>query len=288
METIDKIKAASKIEDILNVLNFKDEYLNIVKEIHPDICKDKDATFAIQKLNELKNKFDNGIVLSDETGTFKTNGYWADFKSDEPCLDWSFDNYKRFKTLKDKSSLVFSKYIPSDSLILPDKTHRFIFDKRAVPLSGITLPQEHVNWILNRFLEYCSYLTEQTFVHCGLTPESVFIVPETHAIQVCSFYHLTRIASKVKTISGKYKNWYPAQLFTEKLACPLIDIEMAKKIAIYLLGDTSGSGIKLRKTHNPKFIDFVVKQHTSAHEAWTEYRELLKNNFEKKFHSLNI
>ncbi len=83
-------------------------------------------------------------------------------------------------------------------------------------------------------------------MHCGLNPESIFIVPETHGIQICSFYHLTKIGNRIGTISGKYSNWYPQDVFKTKIATPIIDLGCSMKIASYLLGDTSGIGIKHR------------------------------------------
>jgi serine/threonine protein kinase len=173
-------------------------------------------------------------------------------------------------------------------MVQGNDTYELVFAKRAIPLGGLTLPQEHVNWVLSRLLEYTAYLAQVDFVHCGLMPENVFIVPENHGIIIISFYHLTRIGSTVKTISAKYKDWYPPELLQTKLATSGVDLEMVKKIAIYLLGDQSGAGVKLRKTHNADFINFLIKRHDDPYNTYKEYRELLKNNFESKFHVLNI
>lgn len=128
------------------------------------------------------------------------------------------------------------------------------------------------------------------YVHLGLNPESVYIVPETHGIHVVSFYHVTPIGETVKTVSGlnNYLYWYPMELMVNKIAQPAIDVELAKKIAIYLLGDKSGVGTVLRMKHLDVYINFLQKRHTTAKEAFEEYRELLKTNFPKKFHVLKI
>ncbi len=285
---IEKINASTKIEDVISIKNFKTEFNNIVKEIHPDICRSSGAADAMSKMNIWKDLFENGKTYKDDVCTFKTNGYWADFKSDSDNLKWSVENFNLFKELKGNDNEHFQKYIPASCDKLPDGTFRFHFEKRAIPLSGLNLPQEHVNWILNRLLEYSAYLAQTGFSHCGINPESVFIVPETHGIQVCSFYHLTRIGNKIGTISGKYTNWYPQEIFNTKIATQEIDIEASKKIAAYLLGDTSGSGIKLRKTHNEDFINFIISSSGNAYQTLSLYRDLLKKNFKKEFHSLTI
>jgi hypothetical protein len=284
---IQKINEANKLEDILDVNNFDEEYKSVLRSIHPDVCVAPGATAATAKLNELRDKFRQGVKYVDDSGEFKSNGYFIKYEGDKSLLKKSFDNFTLLKSLKDKSSLNFHRYMPN-SMNLSDGKIEIKLSPRAIPLVNRSLPQEHVNWILSRMLEYSAWLAQVGFVHCGINPASVFIVPETHGIQVCSFYHMTRIDRPVSTVSARYKTWYPPQLFSTKQATSNIDLELAMKTAIYLLGDKSGSGIKLRKTHHEKFMNFVIKQHYNAHKTFLEYRELLQDNFKKEFHPLNI
>jgi hypothetical protein len=285
---IDKIKKANKIEDVLNMASFKNEFIAIMKQIHPDACTDEGAVEATSKMNIWKDQYENGKPFKDDAGIFKTNGYWADFNTDLPNLKTSVENYNMFQRMKSGADVHFKKYLPKECLCLPDGTYRFVFEKRAIPLSGLQVPQEHVNWVLNRMLEYCAYLSQIGFVHCGLNPESVFIIPENHGIQVVSFYHLARKDRKISTVSGRYINWYPSHNVKTKLASPVVDIECAKRIAAYLSGDPSGNGVKLRKTHNEDFINFLLTQHDNAYECLMQYQQLLRKNFKTRFYSLTI
>lgn len=288
-DLINKIENSVKIEDVLDIHNFKDEFNAIIKQIHPDICSLSGAGDAVSKMNSWKLKMENGELFKDDVGEFTTNGYWVKYKDvTNPMIKWSFENYMNFMGLSTSADKQFQKYLPLSMELSSDEL-TINFDKRAIPLSSIdTLPQEHVNWVLNRLFEYCSYLDSIGWVHCGLTPDNVFNVPETHGIQITSFYHLTRKGRKIKTISGKYSNWYPQSVFNDKQAINLIDIEMSKKIAIWLLGDKSGVGIKLKKTHNENFINFVSKHNTIPFETMNEYKTLLKANWKSEFHNLNI
>jgi hypothetical protein len=193
-----------------------------------------------------------------------------------------------FLQLRSDADIHFKKYLPKECRALADGTYRFSFEKRAIPLSGLQLPQEHVNWVLNRLLEYIAYLSQSGFVHGGLNPESVFIVPENHGIQVVSFYHLARKDRRIHTVSGRYMNWYPAQVVKTKTASPVTDLECAKRIAAYLLGDGSGNAVKFRKTHNEDFINFLLTQHDNAYQCLTQYQQLLRRNFKTRFYSLTI
>jgi len=285
---IDKINKANKIEDVLDLANFKTEFNAIVKQIHPDTCTDAGAVEATSKMNIWKSQYENGKPFTDDAGIFKTNGYWADFSSTLPNLTTSVDNYRMFQQRGSDADKHFKNYLPKECRAFADGTYRFVFEKRAIPLSGLQLPQEHVNWVLNRLLEYIAWLSQSGFVHGGLNPESVFIVPENHGIQVVSFYHLAPKDRKIHTVSGRYMNWYPAQVLKTKTASPVTDLECAKRIAAYLLGDASGNAVKFRKTHNEDFINFLLTQHDNAYQCLTRYQQLLRKNFKTKFYSLTI
>lgn len=290
---IPKILSAKTIADILNVSDLESEFKQIRRLIHPDICPHADAEAAFKKLYELKLIWTDGQSYLDESGEFKSNGFIARFYGTKSLLQTSLRNYDVLKAARksDFEHEHFQKYLPKKMEMKGDVLE-VTMDKRAIPLSDLIknnpLSQEHVNWVLSRMLEFSALLNQIKYVHCGLNPESVFVIPENHGIQVMSFYHMAPLHSQVKTICGRYKNWYPTSLFSNKLSQPLIDCELAKRTAIYLLGDKSGSGIKLKKTHNKDFIDFVIKQNTDVVMAFKEYREMLKRNFPDNFHILNI
>jgi hypothetical protein len=96
---IEMIKRAHKIEDVLNVANFKAEFNNIMKQIHPDTCNEAGASDATSKMNIWKDEYENGKAFTDDIGTFKTNGYWVDFKSSIPNLKQSFEHYNMLQRL---------------------------------------------------------------------------------------------------------------------------------------------------------------------------------------------
>lgn len=287
-ELITKIETSTKIEDVILGLDFKKEFQEILKQIHPDVCNLPGAANAMAKMNTWRDYRENGKEYKDDAGTYRTNGYWIKFSSENDSRKWSLENFRIFQNRKDKRDEYFRQYMPKEARLAADGTYAMYFEKRSIPITELTLPQEHVNWILNRLLEYCAYLSEIGMCHGGLTPESIFITPENHGIQVVSFYHMAAFSRPIKTISGKYKHWYPHQLFSDKTATPQIDLTLATRIAAYLLGDRSGSGIKFRKTHNEEFINFIIAQHSNAYETLMAYRAMLAKNFEKKFHSLTI
>ena len=160
---------------------------------------------------------------------------------------------------------------------------------RVVPLAGLTLPVEHVAWVLSRLLEFVAWLHQEGFCHAGLNPESLALAPETHGLVAVSFYHLTSLNGPLTTISGKYRHWYPDVIFAEKRAVPGIDLALAQRTAVCLLGDPSGNGTRLRGTVDDRLLTFLLRPHHNAYAAYDEYRKLLQQLFPKKqFHPLNL
>lgn len=281
---IQTILKATRPEEVVPSGAWLTGYKRIMRLIHPDTCSLPQAGLAAARLNALKLVFEKGVVYSDESGAYHSDGYKAQYEGDEALLKKSWDNYRRLRAAGPAHLL---KYLPRDMQWVHGKL-AVHFTQRAVPLSGLQLPQEHVNWVLSRLLELVALVEEAGFVHGGLNPESVFVVPETHGIQVGTFYHLAPIGTQVSTLSGRYKSWYPPRLFDDKRARPATDLELAKKIAIALLGDPSGSGVKLKKTHHAAFMDFVIRQDDVPYIAYRQYRDLLQQHFEKKFHILHL
>lgn len=278
------ILKAARPEEVATPADWAAEYKRIMRLIHPDTCGLPMAGAAAARLNVLKQVFDKGVSYSDESGVFCSDGYKAVYEGDAALLKKSFDNYRR---LRASAAAHLLKYLPRDMQWESGKL-TVHFTHRAVPLSGLQLPQEHVNWVLSRLLELTALVAEAGYVHGGLNPESVFVVPETHGIQVATFYHLAPAGTRVSTLSGRYKSWYPPALFEDKLARSATDLELSKKIAMALLGDPSGAGVKLKKTVHAAFLDFVIRQDEEPFIAYRQYRELLGQHFEKKFHILHL
>jgi hypothetical protein len=290
-EAIEKIMKATSVVDLFSDLSsFKNEYKNLAILVHPDHCTNPKGEEAFKKLAEFARILDKGQDHVDDAGTLNYKLTKVTLKGTKELIQKSLSNYNSLFSLKDKASETFKKYLPVSMLKLSDTELSIALPQRAIPLSSLpTLPHEHVNWILSRMLEFSAYLNQFGYVHCGLNPDSIYVVPETHGIVCISFYHLTKLDSKLKTVSARYVNFYPPSIFDKKKAISNIDVVLAKRTAIYLLGDASGAGVKLRKTHNLDFLDFCFKDHFVPFDAYDEYRKMLKKHFDmKKFHVLKV
>lgn len=279
-EAVKKIMTAVKFADIVDIGRYKEDYRELVKLVHVD----KGGSLeAITKLNDFKTNHEKGTKYEDEAGEYYSNGYWLKRKYPTELLKTSYVNWSTIRNLKVDH---LNRYIPFGANVIGDEI-TYHFGKRCVPLPT-ALEGVHVRWVLSRILEFCMMLETNGYVHGGINPDSVFVDPDNHGIMVTSFYHMTREKAPMKTINGKYMPWYPAQLMKTKRASSLVDTELAKKTAIYLLGDRSGVGARLKIKENKELIEFLMSQDNGAYSAYKKYRDILTKNFKTQFHILNI
>jgi hypothetical protein len=290
-EVIEKVMKSSKPSDVFPD-DWKKEYLRMSKLIHPDTCSHPKASDAMAIINHYKDMIENGMILTDEAGNFKVFEKRIEYEvtdANRKLITKSYNNYKLLMSKHDKASENFQRYLPQSMVLEKDKLIINLKD-RAVPLTKQQLPQIHVNWLFSRMFEFVLWFRQIDYAHMGMNPTTVFVVPETHGIIVVSFYHMEVLGKKAKTISAKYKMWYPTTLFTQKIATPDIDLELCKKIALYLLGDKSGAGTKLKKDTNvnQEVLNFLLTKHQNIKDEYLQYRELLKKHFESKFYPLSL
>jgi hypothetical protein len=281
-----------------DICKSQEDYKILVKNLHPDVNNDANAIAAFAHLNDLKNSFIKGYEFYDESGRYSSNYLEHRWTGDFSLLRTSKSNYDKIVYLaksnfNDKSFRHFMQYIPSN-FEFEAEVLVYRSQKKCIPLSKAKqlLPvngkEEHVNWIFSRIIEFVSMLESLGVTHAGINPDSIFIMPETHGIKVTSFYHVC--TDKIKTINGKYKNYYPTQLFDTKDAGSYVDICLAKKTAICCLGDISGSGVRLRLDNkaNQNVLDYLLTTDTDAFHSMRRWREVLDNNYIKRFVELEI
>lgn len=292
IELINKVLASKKPSDIFPD-DWKKEYFRFSKMIHPDACKHPKASDAMARINHYKDLIENGTLYTDEAGDFHVFEKKIVYKitdANRTILRWSYENYRKLKSKTDAASLNFHRYLPEDMVMDSDKL-TIILKDRAVPLTNNQLEQIHVNWIFSRMFEFCLWMGQIGMVHMGLNPTTVFVAPETHGIIIISFYHMCPVNKKAETISAKYKTWYPTTLFSKKIATSDIDLELCKKIAIYLLGDRSAAGTKLKldkKNISQEVLMFLLTKHENNVNNYKKYRDLLAKHFERKFYPLSL
>jgi len=272
IEVIEKVLKSNKPSDLFNG-EWKTTYRSYSRLIHPDSCRQPNASDAMAKMNYYKDLLENGVQYTDEAGDFRVfekKIVYHVTDDNRKLLQKSVSNYKLLKQKTDKASVGFHRYLPK-SMLLENDALTINLNDRSVPLTGQKLPQIHVNWLFSRMFEVSLWFRNIGYSHMGMNPTTVFVVPETHGIILTSFYHMSHLDKKAKTISARYKMWYPTNLFMK-------------------IGDRSAAGTKLKRESevHQEILTFLLTKHQNEVEDYKQYRELLSKNFEKKFYPLDL
>ncbi len=285
-----RLTSATTHKNVFVTNNPAKEYKEYLKLIHPDVCMLANAHHATTLLNQFFDAYQSSLTYPDDAGTTTYTNHSCTTKGNDKLLELSYQNYKKLTTLNDPASLHFKQYLPQSGQLV-NGLLTFTTPNRIVPLYNLQLPQKHVCWIFSRLIEFVGWLHQNGYSHNGINPASFYIVPQTHGLICTSFYHLTRLDAKLNTISAAHKSWYPNDIFIHKKTTQNIDLELAQRTAIYLLGDQSGNGIKLKKSSdiNQTLLDFWLTPHHNSYDTYTDYRQLLQKLFGKpQFHVLDL
>lgn len=283
----------TSVRNPLNSSDYKSTFREWSKIIHPDKCKLPDAVAAFDRLTTFRNEIENGIVFSDEISTITMKGNVLTFVGDRSKLQQSYDNYQIISKISGVPDS-FKFYLPESMTLHPDRLEVVLRSNvngtahHSVRLTDIVLEEKHVKWILNRCLEFTSLLNcVGDMVHCGVGPNSTLICPETHGVQIISFYHTVQSGYKLRSLNGQMKRWYPAFVFDTKRADSSIDLELCKRFACSLLGDASGVGTKLKGSIDPDFSTFLLTSHVDIRDGYIKYVDFL-NKSPRLFHKLDL
>lgn len=291
---ITKILHATTLEEVVDIYNLSSSYKQILKSIHPDKCDLPDANSAFQHIVGLKDSFDKKrksetFEYINDAGTCIIQGNKIIQYGNPLLLRASYNNYLQLMSFTDETARHFQRYLPKHMVLHEDKLE-ITLEHRSVSASCITLPQEHVNWVVSRIFEILSWFENIGYVHCDINPESILIVPETHGIIISSFFFMTPKGHELTAISERYSSWLNMDVIQKRKAIHSIDIRGCKKTGLYLLGDLSGEGTELLATHNTQYIQFMMEQETNkVFDSYDAYRAILRRNFDiKKYYPLYI
>ena len=279
-DTLNKILSSKNIKSIIDVNNYDIECKKMLMQIHPDKCSSPKANDAFIRFMELKKLFEDGFNFEDDSGIVNIKENIITFSGNDILIAKSVANYEKIYRGANNN---FKNYLPNKF-----SGHEMDLGENFFSLKNVTLPEEHCRWILSRLLEFSAYLAQLGFVHGGLTIDSFLVNPITHGIKIISFYHMKPIDGKLETISAKYRLMYPSSIFKTKKAEEKIDIELSKRTVCFLLGDSSGIGVKLKKTISAPFMEFLLKTNLNSIDAFLEWKKLLKDNYKPKFYELEL
>lgn len=101
----------------------------------------------------------------------------------------------------------------------------------------------HAVWVWRRLLMALGYAHSQGVLHGAITPEHILIYPQQHGVILVDWCYSsivndpdTEVHSPIKAIAPSRKDFYPAEVFDKATPTEALDIFMAAKSIIWLLG----------------------------------------------------
>ena len=109
---------------------------------------------------------------------------------------------------------------------------------RAVYPQGID-PKD-MAWMWRRLLVALGLAHDNTVIHGAVLPTHVLIHPQQHGLALIDWSYAVIDAqctgAIISAISSAYRDWYPSEVFAKKVPTPGLDIAMAARCMIDLLG----------------------------------------------------
>lgn len=282
---IEKIKLAqSPYTFFKDLKNWKAEYLELIKILHPDITKEPGASEAVNKLNNFKSSLENNLIIQDGISEFQftiNSRVISKIEDNSLLMALHKNNEVRLNSYRQGAGDHFSKYVP-------EQFENFIYETKdfCLPLVYFMkspISEVHVNWITSRILEFVCRYHELGFCHLNISPENIWIRPKIHGIYVSGFYHSLSIGNRIRTYNINLKSFYPTSMFSTKNAEISIDLELIKRLSLRLLGSLRGNGSDIKTKINSDLFNYYTSYETDSIKSYKKFRELLSKNFEKKF-----
>lgn len=151
------------------------------------------------------------------------------------------------RLLKTAAGTTYGKYLPAlvESFPARDKFPKHVNVFRAEP--GLrTLEQvhaqlpaldgRHLGWIGNRLLTVLGFCQRQGIVHGAVLPCHVLLQPGNHGLQLVGWGQSVAVGQRLRTITTRYRDWYPDEVLSKQAALPATDLFLAARCLVYLAG----------------------------------------------------
>jgi len=292
MQIINEInESMSAYSFFKDLKDWKTEYMRLIKQLHPDVCKEAGAGNAVNKLNDYKTQMENGYKVFDGISdiTFGLDNkvtYNCDTKNPINLSLYKNDRQQRH-IYKSNSTGNLSQYIPENELqTILNSTTLYQTNDFCLPLEYFMkdkLSEDHVNWIYSRIMEFITAYHFMGYCYLNINPMNIWIRPKNHGVYITGFYYSVKANTQVRAYNLAIKNSYPSIMFRTKTAEKFYDIEMAKNLACRLLGDPTGQGSSLKGKIKDDLFKYYTSSEDDSIDSYLNFRNILAKNFEKKF-----
>jgi serine/threonine protein kinase len=98
------------------------------------------------------------------------------------------------------------------------------------------LDGRHLAWIFNRLLTVLGFCHRQGIIHGAVLPCHVMVEAPSHGLRLVGWGQSVVKGRAIRTISTRYRDWYPPEVLRKQPAGPATDLFLAARCLVYLAG----------------------------------------------------
>jgi serine/threonine protein kinase len=144
-------------------------------------------------------------------------------------------------------------------------------------------------WIFNRLLEGLWFTHQCGLVQAAVLPPNLYIDTETHGLVLGEWAFAVKGGMSIPVISDTYAPWYPSEVLSKAPATPAVDIFMAVRCLVYLLGGDPVTGnlprtipSSLQRFIRGSLIPAPARRPSDAGDLRQEFDECLQHLYGKR------
>lgn len=185
-------------------------------------------------------------------------GYVADVDKTDLMDRMLVTSSKMPKYASSKMKAQYSRYVPNiiSSATLTDGRLMIVIKKPidvyrltdVVRTSALGSDPRHAAWVISRLMDISGWLDYCDIAHYGLTPDNLWVDPANHAIHPYGgWWYAHHCGSKLVAVPKIVMSDVGKSCTTDKIATKRINQSLAKLVGRYVLGDVTGSRLRMNK-----------------------------------------
>lgn len=92
---------------------------------------------------------------------------------------------------------------------------------------GREVHEYQLAWIWRRLLVALDFAHRNGIIHAGVTPDAIWLNPETHGLVLTNWVHASINQSLIRSMNMDWEEWYPLEVLNKSLPMPGLDFYMA-------------------------------------------------------------
>jgi curved DNA-binding protein CbpA len=145
-------------------------------------------------------------------------------------------------------------------------------------------------WMWRRLLIALGHAHDREVIHGSVLPSHILIHPAEHGLLLvdwcASVQQPSRTGTQIAFVSAPYERWYPLSVLAKHTPTPAVDLEMALRCMVHLLGGDPQTAALPPRVPGPlqAYLQgaLVVAAHTAAWQLYQQFSDLMLDLWGKR------